>query len=290
MNFHTVAWAVSCVAAAALVLHLAAHAATRTETLPSTHRDRSRRGERGDDEARRQRPELGPNPNSGRGGSVGRRRGLAYSGFVRGGGTGGHAAYPRMAIERRLLSSCSDQGTRRVFICPCPYPALRDIGVAGASAEVLNASELGVELFDSRTQERNWGSTISVKSSEKSSSSTPWVDVTVPSAARLAGKTAKLKLELSLIYPEMDGSSAYREATASAVVTPAAALATPGAGNQYRWLWWIGRDCVPWACAWAGGCSLPRRGSSRPDGRRTCSPSKPKRNEKPGFPAVTPNC
>jgi hypothetical protein len=93
----------------------------------------------------------------------------------------------------------------------------------------------------SSTNQNDWGSTIYVKSEEKSTSSKPWVDVTLPNMPEIAGKQVKCDISLKLEYPQMNSSGTnfsvvhgVRSHTLTLDLGPA------GAGTEYNFLWWAG--------------------------------------------------
>ena len=91
------------------------------------------------------------------------------------------------------------------------------------------------------TNQNDWGSTISAKSSEKSSSSTPWVAVTFPSDAALAGKDVTCDVALHVNYPHFTGSSSFQTMSANMNRNLTLHLApTVGAGGSYNEWWWEG--------------------------------------------------
>jgi hypothetical protein len=94
---------------------------------------------------------------------------------------------------------------------------------------------------EARTNQNDWGSTISVKSSEKNNSSTPWVAVSLPADSSLAGKAVDCNINLQVTYPEMEGSTNY--ATQSSKMTRSLTLQLApvvGAGGSYDGWWWSG--------------------------------------------------
>ena len=88
------------------------------------------------------------------------------------------------------------------------------------------------------TNQNNWGMTINAKSSEKSSTSTPWVGVTVPDEASLAGKAVKCDIKLAVQFPHMQGSSTFEVAAKVMQRNVSLNLAPRGAGASYVSLWW----------------------------------------------------
>jgi hypothetical protein len=93
---------------------------------------------------------------------------------------------------------------------------------------------------NAETNQNDWGSSISVKSSEKHSTSTPWVRVTMPNEASLAGKTAACDIDLKIAYPEMEGSSSFHELNTKMHRSINIQMAPPEAGASYNGWWWTG--------------------------------------------------
>jgi hypothetical protein len=87
------------------------------------------------------------------------------------------------------------------------------------------------------TNQNSWSGTIEVKSSEKSDSSTPWVELTMP-VDNLAGKTVQCAIKLHLQYPQDQGNSKYRTISSTMVRTLNIELAPAGAGTRYTNWWW----------------------------------------------------
>jgi hypothetical protein len=92
-----------------------------------------------------------------------------------------------------------------------------------------------------KTNQNDWGSSISAKSSEKDTSSTPWVEVPIPNEPALAGKTVACDVLLRVIYPHLTGGSTFvstpaqMERKLSVRLAPAAS-----AGASYNDWWWAG--------------------------------------------------
>jgi len=91
-----------------------------------------------------------------------------------------------------------------------------------------------------KTNQNNWGSSISAKSSEKDNSATPWVEVEVPSDASLAGKTVDCVIQLGIEYPKASGSSSFEVESDVLHRSVTLHLASPGAGANYNSIWWVG--------------------------------------------------
>jgi hypothetical protein len=91
------------------------------------------------------------------------------------------------------------------------------------------------------TNENNWGQTISAKSSEKNSGSTPWVAVSLPDDPSLAGKAVTCDIALDVAFPEATGSSNFQTVSRKMGRQVTMQLAqTPGAGASYNDWWWEG--------------------------------------------------
>lgn len=108
-----------------------------------------------------------------------------------------------------------------------------------ATVQVVNPNALppgDARLFTAASRKSTWGGTIRVKSSEKNSSSTPWIDLTVPAAPALAGKTVELKTKVVATYPKMLGSG-YSDTRSTFERAISVKLAPPGAGGTYKTIW-----------------------------------------------------
>jgi hypothetical protein len=90
------------------------------------------------------------------------------------------------------------------------------------------------------TNQNDWGSTISAKSSEKDTSSTPWVALTLPGEKKLAGKTVGCDIDLNVEYPAATGSSSFRTTSSKMHRGLKLVLAEAGAGDSYTAVWWVG--------------------------------------------------
>ncbi len=86
--------------------------------------------------------------------------------------------------------------------------------------------------------QNDWGSTIHAKSSEKHSSSRPWVEVGVPKDASIENKTVGCDITLSVQFPRLQGSSTFMTASEMMKRSVNLALATTGAGAAYVSTWW----------------------------------------------------
>lgn len=87
--------------------------------------------------------------------------------------------------------------------------------------------------------QNNWGKTINVKSSEKSSSSRPWVEVTVPQTDALAGQKGDCAVHLTVEYPAISaGGSSFEVESQEFDHHFPLVLAPAGAGTKYGSIWW----------------------------------------------------
>lgn len=97
------------------------------------------------------------------------------------------------------------------------------------------------ETASATTNQNTWGDTINdVKSEEKNSNSTPYVDLTLPDTPALANKDVNCDIDLKIQFPQMSGSSTF-EVSSSEMQTPITIhTAGPGDGARYNSLWWTG--------------------------------------------------
>jgi hypothetical protein len=112
-----------------------------------------------------------------------------------------------------------------------------------AKVEVLNAQELGLAnpQLAARSKNDSWGSSISVKSSEKNSSSQVWADVQFPKSANLADKEIQLKITVNATFPTIrGGANNFDNAQDTFTRTAAVKLAGPEAGSKYVSTYWLG--------------------------------------------------
>ena len=92
--------------------------------------------------------------------------------------------------------------------------------------------------IDSHANQNDWGSTIYAKSDEKTNHSHPWVEVTLPSNAALAGKTVTCHIALEVEFPEFVGNGTFNVTRRHTERDVSIQLAPPGAGGQYNGTWW----------------------------------------------------
>jgi hypothetical protein len=109
-------------------------------------------------------------------------------------------------------------------------------------ADVTNAAELGLPnpRLAAETHTANWGNSISVKSSEKSSNSNLWARIHVPNEAKIAGKDMKVSITIGFNYPVITGGNNFRPEQGTSSYNGEIKLASPYAGESYRKLYWNG--------------------------------------------------
>lgn len=91
-----------------------------------------------------------------------------------------------------------------------------------------------------KANQNDWGSSISAKSSEKDSSSSPWVEIDLPPNDSLAGKQVACEIQMQVQYPHAFGSSSFQTETTHMRHNVSLAMAPAGAGAQYNHAWWEG--------------------------------------------------
>ncbi len=111
-----------------------------------------------------------------------------------------------------------------------PVASLHDAGAQSTPAIPVVAT----------TNQNDWGHTIRAKSSEKSTSSTPWVTVAIPNNAALAGKTLKCDIDLDVEYPHSSGGSSFSRMHDKMGQHFALHLGPVGAGASFTAIWWQG--------------------------------------------------
>jgi len=107
----------------------------------------------------------------------------------------------------------------------------------GQPIVTMRSGAAGVTPLAAETNSNTWSGTIRAKSSEKNGTSTPWVRLTLPDDAALAGKTVECDILLKVEYPAASGST-YQTATKSFHRTVSLTLAPPRAGGRYNATWW----------------------------------------------------
>ncbi|MFO0879359.1 MAG: hypothetical protein U0840_18590 [Gemmataceae bacterium] len=113
---------------------------------------------------------------------------------------------------------------------------------------VLNANDVGGPVTIGATSKTDsWGNTISVKSSEKNSSFTPWARLAIPADPRLAGKTLQLQIDMTVNFPKVMGSNTWQQSSQNVTQKTTLTLSAPGRGGLYKTSFWAG---------FVGGCAL----------------------------------
>ena len=108
-----------------------------------------------------------------------------------------------------------------------------------------------------QTNQNDWGSTINAKSSEKRSTSTPWVSLTLPNDPALSGKKLTCEITLNIAYPEIQGDETFLERASSMQRTIDLQLAsTVGAGGSYNGSWWTGSVLAMALILFCGRCLI----------------------------------
>jgi hypothetical protein len=106
---------------------------------------------------------------------------------------------------------------------------------------VLNAADVGNPNVTAAPKQQDWGNKISISSKEsKSSSPSLWTRLQLPADGSLAGKTLKLKIDMSVMYPAMMGTNQFGEQTTMVSKTVDLNLSSSGAGKVYKLSFWLG--------------------------------------------------
>src|SRR5262249_28224826 len=93
--------------------------------------------------------------------------------------------------------------------------------------------------FPAKTNNSNWGTTISGKSVRNETNSM-WVTVDFPKDAAMARKSVSMHVIADVTYPfEMAGGFSDEQKTMAADTT--VKLSDPGAGTLFYGLWWMGQ-------------------------------------------------
>jgi hypothetical protein len=109
-------------------------------------------------------------------------------------------------------------------------------------AFVENAAELGIPPTTLRTESKNssWGDSINIGSREsKTSTNTLWLRVQLPNDPKLEGKTLKIRMQLTVLYPDLQGSS-FEDVTRTFQHSAVLPLQGASAGSRYHSWWWGG--------------------------------------------------
>jgi hypothetical protein len=112
-----------------------------------------------------------------------------------------------------------------------------------ASACALNAPELGPEgaALQATTHREKWAGDIWFDRKEGADRRvTPWVAIRVPDAPGLAGKQLQVRADLLVTYPASQGNTYVNREKALTQTTSLRLADRPGAGQLYRYVWYIG--------------------------------------------------
>lgn len=106
---------------------------------------------------------------------------------------------------------------------------------------VLNAAEVGNPSVGAVAKQQDWGNKISISSKQsKTSSPSLWTRLQLPADGSLAGKTLKLKIDMTVVYPAMMGANQFGEQTTMVSKTVDLNLSSSGAGKVYKLSFWLG--------------------------------------------------
>jgi hypothetical protein len=112
-------------------------------------------------------------------------------------------------------------------------------GTPTVKAHVLDGGNQAEFPVPATAKQDSWGTTIRVKSSEKSGSFLPWVRVTIPDRPELAGKQLETDIQLQVTYPALVGDS-FQPTTETIPLKSRLQLGPAHAGRLYTNCWWIG--------------------------------------------------
>jgi len=110
-------------------------------------------------------------------------------------------------------------------------------GNATATLTQMDGSSEPLHI-NATTNQNDWGTNISVKSSEKDNSTSPWVNFVLPDLAALAGRKVKCDIQLDLDYPQMSGASTFNTVSSQMKRTVTLQLGPAHSGESYNTLWW----------------------------------------------------
>jgi hypothetical protein len=114
-------------------------------------------------------------------------------------------------------------------------------GYFRANAEVTaRTKDNQVVRFNAKSNQSNWGDSISVKSSEKNSSKRLWVTLDVPDQKELAGQEFDCQIKLDTQYPKIRGTDTFEVENRTFNGRVPMKLGPPRCGAAYHSLWWWG--------------------------------------------------
>lgn len=158
-----------------------------------------------------------------------------------------------------------------------PSVKISDPAATGAAAR----QKLDVTVV---TNDKTWGNTIYAKSSQKNSSSTPWVRLTLPDDPSLANKALACDVRLDIEYPASTGGKSFEERSGHMERNLTVRTASPGAGTAYAAWWWQGTVAGMGLLA-ACGLALNRMGRAL---QRRANPTRLLTLNQPGPAAAGP--
>jgi hypothetical protein len=117
---------------------------------------------------------------------------------------------------------------------------VKNLWSGSAQAQALNSAELGLvnPTIQAETGTDHWGDSISVKTGEKSTNSSPWARITVPNIANPEGKTLRVGMDLTIRYPSPEGNGFTNRQDVFSHNADLV-LAEAGAGTTYLLLYWL---------------------------------------------------
>ena len=147
------------------------------------------------------------------------------------------AGWPWNSDADPMIAGPGDQVS--VYL-PDEISSIKGRWVGKATVELLNAADLG--LADRRmpaiSNNESWGKLILGKGGTQTRQL--WVGFSIPSDAKLAGKTMRMNINLDVKYPASTGLFGFKEEQRTFQHTAEFRLASPRAGLAYRILWWGG--------------------------------------------------
>jgi hypothetical protein len=122
------------------------------------------------------------------------------------------------------------------------------VAVTCHNAEELDSSG---PKFLARSKQISWDSKIKTKSSLKDGSANLWVEILVPKMDTLAGKQARLTINMDVTYAVSEDRNTFVNRRTQLSHYTTLDIASLGAGQTYTELWWWGM-CLGWLLQVAG--------------------------------------
>ncbi len=108
-------------------------------------------------------------------------------------------------------------------------------------AKITNAADLGIaEGMSATSKNSTWGGNISVKSSEKHTKPSIWATLALPSDAKLAKQTIRVRVNMNVRFPNADASDRFNDQNKQMSKEFEIAVSPPGASAKYGTIWWLG--------------------------------------------------